>query len=103
MARVFEIPLTPEAQKFHVVIAGTDFTMWLNWNTSSALWVLDIGDTDEVPILQGVPLVTGGDLLAGFEYLGIPGPLIAQGSMHPDDPPGYADLGITSHVFWITA
>jgi hypothetical protein len=102
MASVFEIPLIPSTpQKLHISLSGTDYTLSLSWNTVSAVWLLDIADTNEVPILSGVPLVTGVDILSQYKYFGIPGSIVVQGSGNPDNVPTFDTLGTTSHVFWI--
>lgn len=96
----YEIPLSPKAQVFNVSLAGVDYNMRIVWNTASLCWVLDIADTDGVPILQGLPLVTGADLLAQYAYLGIRGGLIVT----VDDGigvPTFAGLGVQGHLYFI--
>jgi hypothetical protein len=69
---VFLIPTTPtRLQKFTVTINGFDYGMRLLWNKASSCWVIDIYDDGGNPLLMGLPLVTGIDLLSQFEYLGI--------------------------------
>jgi hypothetical protein len=40
-----------------------------------------------LPIVNGIPLVTGVDLLAQYRYLGFSGRLWVQGADNPDDVP----------------
>jgi hypothetical protein len=101
MAAAFEIPLSPSPQKLHIALSGTDYTIWLAWNTVSNLWVLDIGDTNETMLLSGIPLVTGADLLAQHKYIGIAGGLAVATDGNPDEPPSFQTLGIHSHLYYI--
>jgi len=64
-------------------------------------WVLDIADVSSDPIVQGIPLVTGCDLLAQYAYLGIPGQLVVQTDGSPDTMPTYANLGTNSHLYYV--
>ena len=98
---LFEIPLQPAAQTFRVSLAGVTYTMTIVWrNDALAGWVLDIADAQAVPIVQGIPLVTGADLLAQYAYLGIAGKLIVQ-SDGSNLAPTYASLGATSHLYFV--
>lgn len=67
------------------------------------MWMLDIADTTETPILQGLPLVTGADLLAQYRYLtNIPPGLLGVATDGvPDAVPTYQNLGLTSHVYYV--
>lgn len=96
----FEIPLSPEAVEFDISLANVDYHMRITWNPVSACWILDISDSSDVPIVQGVPLVTGADLLAQYAYLGISGALICT----TDDGvgvPTYAGLGNSGHLYFL--
>ncbi|MNT70290.1 hypothetical protein D3C72_2086560 [compost metagenome] len=64
--------------------------------------MLDIADANNAPLVSGIPLVTGVDLLAQFRHLGFAGRLWVQGADNPDDVPTYEDLGIGSHLYWVT-
>ena len=106
MASILEVPLRPSTpQKFHISLGGTDYTLWLSFNThanaGAGLWVLQIGDTNERILVSGIPLVPGGDLLEQFRYLGVPGSLVCQGAGNPQNVPTFTDLGSGSHLFFI--
>jgi hypothetical protein len=69
---VYTIPTIPSRlQKFKVTINGLDYGMRLLWNKASSCWVIDIYTDGGDPLLMGMPLITGIDLLLQFEYLGI--------------------------------
>lgn len=99
----FEIPLAPEPQRFTVTLSGIDYRLTVQYRLAGgAGWVLDIADSNDVPLVSGIPLVTGGDLLAPYRHLGFTGALRVQGASYPDDVPTYEDLGIGSHMYWVT-
>lgn len=97
----YEIPLTPEAQSFHITLGGTDYGLRLLWNAPDSVWLLDINDSNDVPILQGIPLVTGVDLLAQYDYLGISGQLVVQTDNDPNVVPTVDNLGITGRLYFV--
>lgn len=101
MPTPYEIPLTPNAQTFDVSLGGIDYNMRLIWNSISACWVLDIADASNNPLVRGIPLVTGANLLGQYAYLGIPGGL----TVTVDDGigvPTYPGLGSTGHLYFVT-
>ncbi|WP_443193608.1 phage baseplate plug family protein [Mycetohabitans sp. B46] len=69
---------------------------------SGAGWILDIADASDSPLVNGIPLVMGVDLLEQHRHLGFTGSLWVQGAEHPDDVPTFEDLGLGTHVFWVT-
>lgn len=98
---LFEIPLNPQAQSFRVSLAGVQYTLTLTWRTDvQGGWVLDIGDAQNNPLIQGIALVTGADLLAQYAYVGIKGKLIVQ-SDGQNLAPTYAGLGTTSKLYFV--
>lgn len=103
MSTPYLVPLQPMAQEFDISLAGTTYHLVLKWNTFSACWELYIEDSQQNPILSGVPLVTGCDLLEQFDYLGIGGSLVVQSTNNPDLVPNYATLGSTGNLFFVTA
>ena len=101
---VYEIPLSAEAQTFRIQLAGVTYRMTLRWTAASeGGWVLDISDSTDVPVVQGIPLITGADLLAQYRHLGFSGSLVVQTDYDPDTTPTYANLGSTSHLYFVTA
>lgn len=98
----FEIPLIAQNQRFVVALSGVQYQMNLTWNTYGNSWILDIADQNGVPVANGIPLVTGGDLLAALTYLGFGGQLIVFTDDNPDAPPTYANLGSVSHLYYVT-
>ncbi len=98
----FEIPLTPQAQTFSVVLAGVSYNMKLRWCSPAAAWILGISDANGDLLIDGIPLITGADLLAQYEYLGIGGSLVAQTDHDINAPPTYDNLGGNGKLYFIT-
>lgn len=103
MATYLEIPLTADPQTFTITLSGIDYQMRVQYREAGgAGWILDVADASGNPLVNGIPLVTGVDLLGQFGYLGFGGRLWVQGAASPDDVPTFDDLGVGSHVFWVT-
>jgi len=99
----FEIPLTPSPQTFTVSLSGTEHRLTVQWRNADGLgWVVDISDISGNPIIQGIPLVTGINLLEQYAYLGFNGVLWVQTTDDPDAVPTFDNLGVGSHLYWFT-
>lgn len=97
----FLIPLIPDFQTFSVTLAGTQYTMTVKWCAPSSCWVLNIANGDGDPILQGIPLVTGCDLLGQYAYLNFGGELRVQTSSDPEAVPTFTNLGKEGNLFFV--
>ncbi|MBR8471931.1 MULTISPECIES: phage baseplate plug family protein [Burkholderia] len=103
MTTYLEIPLTPDPQTFTMTLSGIDYQMTVQYREAGGTgWILDVADASGNALVSGIPLVTGTDLLGQYAYLGFGGRLWVQGAASPDDVPTFDDLGIGSHVFWVT-
>jgi hypothetical protein len=100
--KAYDIPLKPQAQTFAIALNGTTYHLTLSWNTISLCWVLDIADEGDVAIIQGIPVVTGLDLLYQYQYLGIKGSLVVQTDYDPSVVPGYGSFGVDGHIYFVT-
>jgi len=99
MMTAYEVPLTPEPQTFQIALVNVTYTMTVWWNVVSASWMIDIADASGNPILTGIPMVTGADLLEQYAYLGFNFQLVAQTDNAPDVVPTFADLGSTGNLY----
>jgi hypothetical protein len=99
----YEIPLTGNAQKLNISLGANNYWLTFVWNTNSGNWNLDIADTNQAPLAQGLPVITGLDLLKQYAHLGIPGSLVVQTDSSPDVVPTYDNLGTDGHVYFVTA
>ena len=96
----FEIPLTPQPATFGVVLSGVTYTFTLTWRAIG--WFLDIATATGTPMLSGLPLVTGVNLLDGHETEGPPGALYVATDHDTDAVPTFTNLGVTSHLYYVT-
>lgn len=101
-AFVFEIPLNPRAQTFIISLAGVEYRLTIVWNAASATWVMDIADAAAKALIQGIPLVTGSNLIEQFDYLKLGGSLQSFTDYAPDSPPTYDNLGTAGHLYYVT-
>jgi hypothetical protein len=106
MPSYFNIPLqvgTP--QTFTIALSGVTYTFTLQYRNDpggTGGWVLDIADASGNPLVQGIPLVTGTNLLEQYAYLGFGGGLYVQNASNPDAVPTFEDLGSDSLLYWVT-
>jgi hypothetical protein len=103
MTTAYEIPLKNEAQQLNITIEGVVYSLALAWNTFAGAWYLDVSDQNLTPILQGVKLLPGGDLLAPYAYLGFGFELVVQTDHDTFAAPTYANLGVDSHLYAVFA
>jgi len=101
MPTVYEIPLSSKAQVMSIELGGVTYRLNFYWNKQSSSWMLDVADSAGSPIVQGIPVITGLNLLAPYDYLGFTGALVVQTDTDPDAVPTYANLGTTGHVFFV--
>ncbi len=103
MATPYEIPLQAYPQTLSIMLGGVTYQLTLQYrNSAIGGWVLDIADSASTPILQGIPLVTGVDLLAQYRYLGFGGALYVQTNSDPDAVPTFENLGADGKLYWVT-
>ena len=97
---VYEIPLSPRPQTMAIALGGAVYRLRFFFaNVCEAGWALDISDAGGNPLICGIPLVAGDDLLAQYPDVGIAGRLFVR-SDDPATPPGFADLGVSFHVYF---
>lgn len=97
----YEIPLSPEPQRFSVDLAGKAYRMRVLWCKESACWCLDMVDSDGIDVLLGIPMVTGLDLLRQHPHLGIPGGLLVQTDHDAEAVPTFDNLGVTGRLYFV--
>lgn len=104
MSTIFQVPVQTTGQVFTITLSGVIYTFTLLYrNVDQGGWVLDIGDANNNPIVQGIPLVTGTDLLAQYVYLGFVGGLYVQTTTDPDAVPTFTNLSVDSQLYYVTA
>lgn len=102
---IYEIPVTPGGgnQTFTIELGDTTYRFALNWRAATdGGWTLDIADSGGTAMVNGIPLLPGGDLLAPFKHLEIEGGLYVVTDGDPEEPPTFDNLGQTAHIYWVT-
>lgn len=102
MGGTFVIPLSAPPQTFACTLNGTTYQLTVTWRNAANGWFLDIADDQGNPIVGGIAMVTGADLLAQYEYLGVGGELIVATSNDVDALPGFADLGVNTLLYYVS-
>lgn len=97
----YQIPLQGISESFVINLAGTNYTLTVKWNDSDdAGWVLDIADASQNPIVCGLPLITGANLLSGLEYLGIGVVLVVYTNGDANAVPTFDNLGTGCNLYF---
>jgi hypothetical protein len=103
MANAFEIPLSSVNQTLAIILNNVPYVLRLIFcqtTDSSACWLLDINDQNDNPIVCGIPLVTGADLLEQYKYLNFGFILYCFSDSVSSAIPTFANLGTTSHLYF---
>jgi len=124
-----EIPLVPGPQRLRTTLGAAEYGLALLWrevegeevltdyaredyfagayvrhpDAGSVLkcWTLDIADAAGLPLLAGLPLVLGADLLAQHRHLGFTGGLYVAGVPALAEAPRFGDLGGAARLVWV--
>jgi hypothetical protein len=102
MSTPYVIPLQATPQTLTISLAGIQYQLTVRWNQTNASWIVDIADNNGNPILTGIPMVTGADLLEQFKYLKLGGSLIAQTSSSLYAVPTFKNLGSDGQLYFVT-
>lgn len=95
-----EIPLTADNQRFFIQLGGRQLAFTLLWRDSG--WIMDIADEDGSSLLNGVPLVTGVNLLAPYRHIGLNGELWVVSDDACQPYPTSTNLGTGSHLWHVS-
>lgn len=97
---VYQIPLYPGAQQFLVTLDNKTLQIRLIWREAEVGgWFIDFYDVDGSPILCGIPLRCGHNLLGQYEYLGL-GKMQAMINNDDSRDPTYDDMGYNLELYW---
>lgn len=101
---LFKIPLANTPQIFDIQLNNVSYTVTCYYNTMLSSWLIDMQYSDTgVYLFASLPLVTGVDLLAQYEYLGIGGKLIVYTDGDRKAIPTLDNLGIDSNLYFETS
>lgn len=95
-----EIPLTADNQQFSIILADNSWRISLIWR--EIYWIMDLQNERAEPVIGGIPLVTGTDLLAPFVWMGLGFQLWVVCGDAAQDYPSKTDLGDRSHLMVVT-
>ena len=99
---VNEIPLISSPQSLSISLSGVPYNLVVTWNNPAQTWMLDINDQNNNPIVNGIALITGADLLAKYASAGIGGYLVVRSDGDPAAMPTFTNLGSIAHLYYIT-
>ena len=104
MPSYFRIPLKAGApQRLTITLGQVEYQLTLKYrNVEQGGWNLDIADAIGQPVIEGIPLVTGVDLLAQYKHLGFAGRLWVQTLSDPDAVPTFESLGGDGRLYWVS-
>ena len=101
---VFLVPFVPaQPQSLQISIGGITYTIKVRWCDPFNCWILDLLDTTDNPILQGVPMITGADLLEQYNYLGLQFSLVVQTNNDVNAVPTFVNLGSQGNLYILNA
>lgn len=98
MIEITEIPLKKNNQEMNILLSGTVYHLIIKHNEYCG-WVLDVMSQAKTPILTGIPIVYGVDILEQYQYIGINGVLV----FYCDDPESekeQSELGRKNRIYF---
>lgn len=101
MSTPYLIPLTAQPQTLTVTLGGNQYNLRVLWNSAANCWVLDIYDASGNPVVLGIAVVTGVDLLGQFGHLNFGGQLIAQTDFDTLAVPTQTNLGTNGNLYFV--
>lgn len=84
-------------------MGGAQRRLTVRWCPPMAAWALDVANADGTPVINGIPLVTGIDLLMQYAYLNLGGKLVCQSGHNAYAVTTFENLGLTAHLFFIVS
>lgn len=100
-----QIPLTSGVnQRFQITldIDGQSQTreLFFSYNEMGNFWEMDIADTLGNSLASAIPLLTPGNVLAPYSYLGLGSAYVVNAANSPLDHPIAATLGVSHCLLW---
>lgn len=100
---VFEIPVTAANQSVTIRLDGTDYILRWVWRDEASAWALDVSDSGGAPIVRGIPILPGLDLLGPYRHLGFVGKLYVQSEGDPLQEITYDGFGTVHKLYYVSA
>ena len=92
----FNIPLMATNQRFNVSLGNTTYKLQLIYRVNK--WFLDIFDVQNTPLICGLPLVMGDNLLIQHQHV-ISGSLLVMNT-NENEQQSFTDLGKNITLYW---
>ena len=92
----FNIPLMVINQRFNVSIGNNTYKLQLIYRANK--WFLDIFDVQNTPLICGLPLVMGDNLLIQHQHV-ISGSLLVMNT-NENEQQSFTDLGTNITLYW---
>lgn len=100
MSMTYEVPLSRGSQSFTLELEKTyQFVIVWREGVEGGGWFLDVSDDAGSPLVLGLPLVVGTNLLDQFSYLEL-GELWVELDGREDRALVYDDVGTTARLYW---
>lgn len=104
MAQLQIIPLgnTLPWYKFRINLSGTTYTLHFRFNSRSQRWIMDVNDSSDNPIVQGIPVLINRDLFGQYDTLPLPdGVMFAVDNTGNDTQPTQYSFGLDHTLYYI--
>jgi len=99
----FEFPLSPMAQKMTITLGEIEYQMRFAWADSpEGGWFIDIATSTGAPLVAGLPLTAGENVLQQFDYLGFAGTITVATDNDTLVEPTFENLGTNGKAYFTT-
>lgn len=99
---ILEFPLGPVAQQMRITLGDVEYTVRFFWcDSTEGGWTVDITSVEGVPLVQGLPLTAGEDVLQQLSYLGITGEIRVATDDDDTVEPTFSNLGSNGRVYFV--
>ena len=104
MIQIVPLDSTPN-QSFNITLAvdgrNLPLTLGFSFNETAGYWVMKITDpTTSTVLLDSIPLLSGGNILGQYAYLGIGAATLVNATGIEMDSPGIDNLGSDFFLLW---
>jgi hypothetical protein len=102
---LYEIPLTNDPDQTLAVtvpIGGVNINLRLRvrFNTQANYWWMTVADIKGNVLADAIPLLSGGDILGQFQYLGLGSAYVVNMGNSIMDSPDSTNLGTDFRLWW---
>ena len=85
-----------------VAVDGNNITLKFNfrYNEIAGYWIMKVSNSDSILLIDSIPILSTGNILSQYAYLGIGSAYIVKASNTDNDYPNDTDLGNTFALLW---